>query len=104
MTPANPDPLPPPKTSRRKTVLVSLLRSATLYLSYHHYIVPKGGIITREMQRGLWMSIKNAYKFGRLTVRTAAGELKAHLPDTKKPAFPTEEKAGGNALPHNNAE
>ncbi len=100
MTSAN----PPQKTSRRKTVFVSLLRGVTLYLSYQHLIVPKGNIITREMQRGLWMSIKNAYKFGRLTVRTAAGEFKPLLSGTKKPAFPTEEKAGGNALPGNNAE
>ena len=90
MTPAN-----PPKASRRKTVLVTLLRSATLYLSYQHLIVPKGGIITREMQRGLWTSIKNAYKFGRLTIRTAARELRdagsagAQEPEVKSPGSGT---------------
>lgn len=59
-----------------KTVAVSLLRAAVLYLAYKNLLVPKYGVLPRELQKGLWWSVKNAWKMGRYQVR-------AHLPSGK---------------------
>ncbi len=56
------------KKALGKALAVTTFRAAVLYLAYHHFIVPRQGGIPREMQRGLWMSLKNAWKMGRTGV------------------------------------
>lgn len=52
-----------------KTIAVTAFRAAVLYLAYNHFIVPRQGAIPREVQRGLWMSMKNAWKMSRTNLQ-----------------------------------
>jgi hypothetical protein len=59
----------------RKTIALTVLRATVLYLAYHQLIMPKQQLIPREVQKGLWTSIKNAWKLSRNGVRTLRQSL-----------------------------
>ncbi len=65
----------PQKKALRKTIALTVLRATILYLAYQHLILPKQQLIPREVQKGLWTSIKNAWKISRNGARTLRQSL-----------------------------
>lgn len=61
------------KKALRKTIAVTAFRAAVLYLAYNHLIIPRQTQIPREVQRGVWTSIKNAWKMGRTNLQRLRG-------------------------------
>ncbi|RYD51286.1 MAG: hypothetical protein EOP52_09790 [Sphingobacteriales bacterium] len=68
-------PNPPRKKAIRKTLALTALRVTVLYLAYHHLMLPKQQLVPREVQRGLWTSLKNAWKLSRNGVRVLRQSL-----------------------------